>query len=117
MREKKSSREMETGEIRLRQTAQVTVSDQLRTLEIAVTLPAGATPEEISEAMQQAEIGMAGLSEQLDRHIDHLRSAHSTVVPVAESPILPPKAASAATDSSNLTMGAFLKTAAALGFQ
>ncbi len=117
MREKKSSRDMELGEIRLRQTAQVTISDQVRTLEIAVTLPAGASPEEIAEAMQQAEIGMSGLSEQLDRHIDHLRGALAQTAPVTAISAAPSPTTSAPTETPTLTMGAFLKAASALGFQ
>jgi hypothetical protein len=62
-----------TGEIHLRQTVQMTVADQTRTFEISVTLPAGASTDEIDRTIRQAEVGMRGLSEQMDRHISAAR--------------------------------------------
>ena len=64
-----------TGEIHLRQTVQMTNADQTRTLEIAVTLPSGASADEIDRTIRQAEIGMRGITEQLDRHIAALKDA------------------------------------------
>lgn len=62
-----------TGEIHLRQTVQMTVADQTRTLEIAVTLPSGASADEIDRTIRQAEVGMRGITEQLDRQIAALK--------------------------------------------
>ncbi len=62
-----------TGEIHLRQTVQMSVADQTRTFEISVTLPAGASTDDIDRTIRQAEIGMRGLSEQMDRHITAAR--------------------------------------------
>src|SRR5579875_1207077 len=84
----RSSKDSEpAGEIRLRQTAQLSVADQTRTFEIAVTLPAGASDEEIDRAARQAEIGMRALSEQMDRHIAAVReTAGGQMIDAAHAP-------------------------------
>ena len=134
-----------TGEIHLRQTVQMTNADQTRTLEIAVTLPSGASADEIDRTIRQAEIGMRGITEQLDRHIAALKDASmGHVIDAAHAPEAllaeplaqhndPPLAADAPTplaDSATttpatdvppagpakVTMAEFIKAAKELGF-
>lgn len=85
------------GEIRLRQTAQVTLGDQTRTLEIALTLAVGASDDDISEAVRQAEIGIAGISDRLDQQIARLRDAGPVVqsLPMSAPPPALPAPATA----------------------
>ncbi|MBA3825989.1 MAG: hypothetical protein H0X24_19080, partial [Ktedonobacterales bacterium] len=82
------------GEIRLRQTAQVSAADQTRTFEIAVVLPTGASSEEIQRAIQGAELGMRGLSEQMDRQISAFRdeAQQGGTVVASLPPAAPPQA-------------------------
>ena len=61
------------GEIHLRQTVQMTVADQTRTLEIAVTLPLDASSDDLDRAVQQAQSGMTKIANELERHIAHLQ--------------------------------------------
>jgi hypothetical protein len=85
------------GEIRLRQTAQVSAADQTRTFEIAVVLPTGASTEEIQRAIEGAEMGMRGLSEQMDRQISAFReeAVHGGNVIASLPPAVEPKAVAA----------------------
>ncbi len=98
MTSRRSAPEPESaGEIRLRQTAQVSAADQTRTFEIAVVLPTGATSEEIQRAIQGAELGMRGLSEQMDRQISAFRdeAVNGGTVVAALPPSPQPKAVAA----------------------
>ena len=134
-----------TGEIHLRQTVQMTVADQTRTLEIAVTLPSGASADEIDRTIRQAEVGMRGITEQLDRHVAALKDAsmghvvdagHAPDALLAE-PTAQPNSTHAATDvphatepvaatpapaeappagTAKLTTAAFIKAAKELGY-
>jgi hypothetical protein len=107
MSSRRSTNEPEpTGEIHLRQTVQMTVADQTRTFEISVTLPAGASAEEIDRTLQHAEVGMRGLSEQMDRYVGAVRDHEAPMVeaaqhqPLLEEPSAPP-VKDAAHDSAN----------------
>jgi hypothetical protein len=98
-----------TGEIHLRQTVQMTVADQTRTFEISVTLPAGASAEEIDRTLQHAEVGMRGLSDQMDRYVSAAHDHDASLVEAAPHPPLleEPSAASPAQDAaSDATNGA-----------
>jgi hypothetical protein len=88
MSNRRNSNEPEpTGAIHLRQTVQVTLADQTRTLEIDVTLPSGASADEIERTLRQAELGMRGISSQLERHITTLKDqAGGNVVEAAQAP-------------------------------
>lgn len=91
MSSRRSTNEPEsTGEIHLRQTVQMTVADQTRTFEISVTLPAGASAEEIDRTLQHAEVGMRGLSDQMDRYVSATRDQNGHPVPMVESAPHPP---------------------------
>lgn len=136
--------EREAGEIRLRQTVQVTIAGQARTLEIAVTLPPSATEEEIDRAMHVAQLGMQGIGERIDQSIGALQngtyidapmephalteSASPSTPPLAQTtdapeptptaavPEPPPAEAAPAVPSGRLSMAAFLRAATELGF-
>lgn len=117
------------GEIHLRQAVEVRLADQTRTLEIAVTLPTGATPEDIAQALQVATVGMRDLGSQLDTHVAALHvatqpapliSSNGHHVPAAIS-APDPEPAPAVTPSSpesttELSMAGFLKAALELGY-
>ena len=76
------------GEIRLRQTVQVSIADQLHTLEVAVTLAPDATPDAIAGAVQRAAIGMRQLSEGLAHHIDLLKQEHVPLIEKSTQPTI-----------------------------
>jgi hypothetical protein len=70
------------GHIWLRQSVRFAVGDQRRTIEIALSLPIGASHEEIERLLQEADVGMTRLTQHLDRRIAAALDA-DTVEPVA----------------------------------
>lgn len=69
----------------LRQSVTFAVNGQTRTLELALPLRPGATPEEVEALLDEAEAGMRRLSRRLDAHLAEITSAaQPTPTPVAE---------------------------------
>ena len=91
------------GEIRLRQTAEVTLGDQTRTLEMMVTLAPGSTEDDLAEALHQVEQGMRGLTAQMDQHIAFLRGTVNGHMAITGAPtplaVAAPESAPATTPS------------------
>ena len=78
--------ERDTAHYWLRQTAELSFGDQRRTLEFAVPVRVGATPDEIARLLDEAEAAMERLSERMDRRVAALRG--SAAAP--DEPIAPP---------------------------
>lgn len=78
----------------LRQSITFSVNGQTRTLELALPLRPGATPEEVDALLDEADAGMRRLSQRLDAHLAEVTGAAS-VAPVA--PATSPAPAAAAT--------------------
>lgn len=74
-----SSEERDTGYIWLRQTAELALGDQRRTLEIAIPVRLGATPDEIARLLDEAEAGMERLGERMDRRVAAIQAAAPTL--------------------------------------
>ncbi len=69
----------------LRQSVTFAVNGQTRTLELALPLRPGATPEEVESLLDEAEAGMRRLSRRLDAHLAEITgAAQPTPAPAAE---------------------------------
>ncbi len=83
----------------LRQSVTFTVNGQTRTLELALPLRPGATPEEVEALLDEADAGMRRLSRRLDAHLAEVTGVTpASVTPASATPAPPePIAAPAAT--------------------
>ena len=63
----------------LRQSVTFAVNGQTRTLEMALPLRPGATPEEVDALLDEADAGMRRLSQRLDAHLGEITGAPSAV--------------------------------------
>ncbi|MDE3228392.1 MAG: hypothetical protein KGO05_00810, partial [Chloroflexota bacterium] len=70
----------------LRQSVTFAVNGQTRTLELALPLRPGATPDEVESLLDEAEAGMRRLSRRLDAHLAEIIGA---VQPTPASPAVP----------------------------
>jgi hypothetical protein len=62
--------EHDANHIWLRQSVRFSVGGRERTIEIAVPLPLGATPQEVERLLAEADAGMARLSRHLDQQVE-----------------------------------------------
>jgi hypothetical protein len=79
----------------LRQTAQLTLGEQQRTVEIAIPVRVGASADEIERLLEQADAGMDRLTQHLDRRIASLVTGDASL-PTEIAPASPPQGAAAA---------------------
>jgi hypothetical protein len=84
----------------LRQSITFSVNGQTRTLELALPLRPGATPEEVDALLDEADAGMRRLSQRLDAHLAEVTGAAS-VAPVAPTTSPAPAAATTSPASRN----------------
>ncbi|HEY7983141.1 MAG TPA: hypothetical protein VID73_03175, partial [Ktedonobacterales bacterium] len=78
----------------LRQSVTFSVNGQTRTLELALPLRPGATPDEIDALLDEADAGMRRLSQRLDAHLAEITGAPAA--PAAQPTAPAPEAAQAA---------------------
>ncbi|HEY7849662.1 MAG TPA: hypothetical protein VIC27_06320, partial [Ktedonobacterales bacterium] len=79
----------------LRQSVTFSVNGQTRTLELALPLRPGATPDEIDALLDEADAGMRRLSQRLDAHLAEITGAPAAPAaqPAAPQPTAPRSAA------------------------
>ncbi|HET9110412.1 MAG TPA: hypothetical protein VFN78_06290 [Ktedonobacterales bacterium] len=71
----------------LRQSVTFSVNGQTRTLELALPLRPGATPDEVDALLDEADAGMRRLSQRLDAHLAEISGAPTAPL---DTPSLPP---------------------------
>lgn len=84
----------------LRQSVTFTVNGQTRTLELALPLRPGATPDEVEAMLDEADAGMRRLSRRLDAHLSEIAGAPAASAQPASlsaPPSAPPPTPRAAT--------------------
>ncbi len=81
----------------LRQSVTFSVNGQTRTLELALPLRPGATPEEVDALLDEADAGMRRLSQRLDAHLAEVTGAASVASLAPTAPATSPAPAAAAT--------------------
>ncbi|HEX8730381.1 MAG TPA: hypothetical protein VF739_17255, partial [Ktedonobacterales bacterium] len=83
----------------LRQSVTFSVNGQTRTLEMALPLRPGATPDEVDALLDEADAGMRRLSQRLDAHLAEVSATPAAPIPApapaperraAERPAPPP---------------------------
>ncbi|HEX9055933.1 MAG TPA: hypothetical protein VF818_00235 [Ktedonobacterales bacterium] len=79
----------------LRQTAQLTLGEQQRTVEIAIPVRVDASADEIERLLEQADAGMDRLTQHLDRRIASLVTGGASL-PAETAPASQPQGAAAA---------------------
>lgn len=70
----------------LRQSVTFAVNGQTRTLELALPLRPGATPDEVEALLDEADAGMRRLSSRLDAHLAEVTGAAPVAPPAASAP-------------------------------
>lgn len=76
----------------LRQSVTFSVNGQTRTLELALPLRPGATPDEVEALLDEADAGMRRLSSRLDAHLAEVTGATPVAAANVPAPVAPPAA-------------------------
>ncbi|HEY7849428.1 MAG TPA: hypothetical protein VIC27_05145, partial [Ktedonobacterales bacterium] len=94
----------DSNHIWLRQSVTFSVNGQTRTLELALPLRPGATPDEIDALLDEADAGMRRLSQRLDAHLAEITGATAaSAMPTAPARPAPHSAASEAAPAAQPT--------------